>query len=517
MLKHGYQFELQTEMGIAVSLQRRVGSLVRRLVLICTLLEISSAFAAPQSFALGDGPAGPTCANFVSMGFLAWDHAGGDWTDATGKLYGETAFATELVHVSQARQVVDFDITGLIQNLLDTRQTQATVMLRVKPDSRSGIVEFHSRESTDVVARPILKLIWSGGSQTRLSAAADTTLDCSTVYSLGALSNLKVGKSQNAVLRFDIPKPSEKLLKAVLLLVSDKQYAGTTTIGLYRVSPPYERVMGETKYGIASGFLGDVGIEKHPDVYFATGFENFAWIANWRYYDPRSNAESVVADEVRKFEPFSGKALRVRLLKGKNLGLDLRYSFSSYGEKEPEEVYFRYYLRFGDDWSPNLDGGKLPGIAGTYGRAGWGMRKSDGYNGWSARSGYAARPADDKSVTNLTSVVSYIYHVDIDGFGDFWGWNQGPSGLMENNRWYAVEQYVKLNNPEAHDGIFRAWVDGRQVIEKTTIQFRRTRELKIESIWMNVYFGGVDPTPKDMTLYIDNVVVAKKYIGPAKR
>jgi hypothetical protein len=88
---------------------------------------------------------------------------------------------------------------------------------------------------------------------------------------------------------------------------------------------------------------------------------------------------------------------------------------------------------------------------------------------------------------------------------------------MENNRWYAVEQYVKLNNPEAHDGIFRAWVDGQQVMEKTAIQFRRTQELKIESIWMNVYFGGVAPTPKDMTLYIDNVVVARKYIGPAKR
>lgn len=517
MLRRGFQFRSQTEMGIAVSLQRPVGALVRRLVLICIWLGVSSAFAAPPSFALGDGPAGPTCASFVSMGFLTWDRAGGDWADATGKLYGETAFATQPIQVSQVRQIIDFDITALIQNVLDARQAQATVLLRAKPNARNGIVEFHSRESPDTGARPMLKLKWSDGSQTRLSVASDTTLDCSTVYSLGALSNLKAGKSLNAVLRFDIVKPTAKLLQAVLCLVSDKQYAGATEIGVYRVTPPYERATSEVKYGIASAFVGDVGIENHPDVYFATGFENFAWIADWRYYDPRSNAESVVADVVRKFEPFSGKALRVRLVKGKNLGIDLRYSFSSYGEREPEEVYFRYYLRFGDDWSPNLDGGKLPGIAGTYGLGGWGMRKSDGYNGWSVRGGYAARPTDDKSVANLTSVGSYVYHVDIDASGDYWGWNQGPSGLMENNRWYAVEQYVKLNNPEAHDGIFRAWVDGQQVMEKTAIQFRRMQELKIESIWMNVYFGGVAPTPKDMTLYIDNVVVARKYIGPAKR
>ncbi len=31
---------------------------------------------------------------------------------------------------------------------------------------------------------------------------------------------------------------------------------------------------------------------------------------------------------------------------------------------------------------------------------------------------------------------------------------------------------------------------------------------------MNVYHGGTTPSPRDQHLYVDNVVVAKKYIGP---
>ena len=62
----------------------------------------------------------------------------------------------------------------------------------------------------------------------------------------------------------------------------------------------------------------------------------------------------------------------------------------------------------------------------------------------------------------------------------------------------------------------RAWLDGRLVMEKTDIRFRDTAELKIESIWLNVYHGGAAPSPRDMSLYIDNVVVAQQYIGPMK-
>jgi hypothetical protein len=67
------------------------------------------------------------------------------------------------------------------------------------------------------------------------------------------------------------------------------------------------------------------------------------------------------------------------------LALNTIFKFDKQVGTEPEEVYFRYYLRLADDWNQIVQGGKLPGISGTYGRAGWGGRKSNGKNGWSAR------------------------------------------------------------------------------------------------------------------------------------
>ena len=49
---------------------------------------------------------------------------------------------------------------------------------------------------------------------------------------------------------------------------------------------------------------------------------------------------------------------------------------------------------------------------------------------------------------------------------------------------------------------------------KTDVRFRLTRELRIEQVWMNLYHGGTIPSPRDQHVFIDNVVIAKKYIGP---
>lgn len=486
------------------------------LVLAGCLACGSVAVAMPDTFLLGDGAAGPTCANYVTMGGMAWSRAGGDWVDAAGTLYGDQAFATHSVPLGKGRQIEDWDVTELVRAWFDGRYPNAGMLLRVKPGVKNGVVDFHSRESPDASARPVLKLQWSDGSQARLSPAADTYLDCTSLSSLGAKPSIKISGLQSALLRFDLKKTDARLQQAVLTLVSDMRYASGTDIGVYRAAPPYTRMPANTLTGLAKDYARDVGIEKNPDVVFATGFESPVWLTEWGYYGPRSTAEAIAEDAARRFEPFSGRALRVRLVKGQNLGLDLRYLFAKGGKAEPEEIYFRYYLRFADDWNPYADGGKMPGIAGTYDRAGWGMRKSDGYNGWSVRGGFAARPSVDKSVARLTALGSYAYHADTGESGDYWGWNEGPSGLLENNRWYSVEQYVKLNTPGVRDGVFRAWIDGRQVLEKTTILFRHTRDLKIENVWMNIYHGGTTPAPQDMTLYIDNVVIARRYIGPVK-
>ena len=174
-------------------------------------------------------------------------------------------------------------------------------------------------------------------------------------------------------------------------------------------------------------------------------------------------------------------------------------------------------VRFGDSWDPVVDGGKMPGLSGTYGRAGWGGRRSDGRNGWAARgSFYRNTDTDtDSPLAQRRGIGWYVAHVDmVDRYGDIWGWNLGPTGLLEKNRWYSIEQQVRMNSPGERDGVLRAWVDGQLVFEKTDMRYRDVPDLRIESVWMNVYHGGTQPAHKDLTLFIDNVVIGRKYIGP---
>lgn len=488
--------------------------------LICATYAVygAVALAEPKGFSLSDDSVGPTCLNYLGMGGYAWTRKGGDWLDEAGVLHGPKPFDASTIFVGKGRPFTEWDVTKMVQGWLDKKSQNAGMLLRVQPGEPGGVIDFHSRESDDRSARPVLKLQWSDGTQSRLSAAADTFLDCTSLSSLGAWNLMKVSGTQNAYLRFAIPPSSVSLKKATLYLTSDVQYGSNAKIGVYQASPPFTRPKSRHETGIAEKFERDVGIQKHPDVLFATGFNGITWRFEWSELSFRSNAETISEDSKNLFEPLDGSALRVRFVKGSNFGLDLRYNFAKKGIPEPEEIYFRYYLRFGDDWNPSIDGGKLPGIAGTYGRAGWGMRKTDGFNGWSLRGGFAARPPAVKSIAGLTSLVSYAYHADIqDNSGDLWDWGEGATGLLENNRWYSVEQYVKLNSPEKSDGVMRAWVDGNQVKEKTNVRFRHVPKLKIETIWMDVYHGGVGVAPANMSLYIDNVVVARRYIGPMKQ
>jgi hypothetical protein len=163
----------------------------------------------------------------------------------------------------------------------------------------------------------------------------------------------------------------------------------------------------------------------------------------------------------------------------------------------------------------------MPGISGTYGRAGWGGRKVNGRDGWSARGQFYLTLPGGNPLAGKQPLGWYCYHADMSGhYGSSWAWTEGYRGFLDNNRWYCVEQYVKLNTPGegdgegARDGVLRAWIDGRPAYEKTDVRFRDVPELKIEQIWMNIYHGGTVPSPRDQHLYVDNVVVARKSIGP---
>ena len=237
-------------------------------------------------------------------------------------------------------------------------------------------------------------------------------------------------------------------------------------------------------------------------IYLEDGFESSRWWSEWKMKNAPSNCERVRSDpENGMTAPHSGRhALRVRINQGRHDGTSISYYF----RREPENVYFRYYLLLGNDWHYH---GKMPGFAGTYDKVGWGGKRADGKNGWSARGSGATHGERFRMTT-------YCYHVDQQTtYGDNWQWNH-PG--LEKGRWYCIEQFCQLNTPGQKDGVIRAWIDGKQVFEKTNIRMRDVDKLKIERIWFNFYFGGKDTAPGTCHAYIDDVVIAEGPIGPTR-
>ncbi len=243
-------------------------------------------------------------------------------------------------------------------------------------------------------------------------------------------------------------------------------------------------------------------------VLFQCDFASDDWFTEWGMAKSPPRVDLVSDDAARRFQPLRGKALRVRIEGGGHYGLSMSFAFKKRLGYEPEEVYFRYYLRLADDWSPRR-GGKLPGFGGTYGRAGWGGRPVSGRDGWSARGLFGGRE------DGRTPIGFYCYHMDMRGrYGSHWVWNRDDRGLLENNRWYAIEQYVTLNTPGRADGVLRGWVDGEPAFEKTDVRMRTGDALKVESVWINFYHGGTWTAEHDQHAFIDDVVISKNPIGP---
>jgi hypothetical protein len=464
-----------------------------------------------------DSPGGMTCHYFLAAANMTWQRKGGDWHDVDGAVHGSQSFASANVSRQKSPQVVEWDATSVMQSWDQAGAWAGAIYLRLDAAGRAGSVEFASRENADATQRPSLRLTWSDGQTTELAPAADTYFACPNYRSYGAAPQLKVASDEGAMLLFAMPsRPGMKVTRARLVMTSARQIGAGGTVGLYAGRRP-GGAAAAVEFGLAANYPRDIGLERHSDVWVVDRFEAAGRVPAWLNKSDTERLERVVsaADAGQRFEALDGAAAAITLHTGTTQALNSHIKLDRRPHGEPEEAYFRYYLRLGDNWNPTLDGGKLPGLSGTYGRAGWGGRKADGSNGWSARGSFLQQTAGGTTLAGMRAVGSYVYHAGMDtNYGDNWGWNLGPTGLLQKNRWYCIEQHVRLNTPGQTNGVLEIWVDGRLAFQKTDIRYRDTSTLRIESVWMNVYHGGARPAPHDMTLFIDNLVVAGRYIGP---
>lgn len=490
---------------------------ISSLVILISLCFSASWAAEPSDWVEGSQRAddGANREHYNRAAVLPWNHFMGDWADGSGVEQGDVAYAETEVIDDDSNKSVDWDVTTLVDQWSGGKYRNQGFLLRVT--NGRGKTVFASRESKDASFRPKLKLTGINGAM-ELDPVADTFITPSTYRSQGRTEQLQVStEPEHLLVRFDLNQAKRlgMISNATLTLHTTKQF-GSVRIGVFRCSQGHDEPESEPVMGIASRYPDDRGIEGDRDVYFATGFESADWQQEWTVAEPKNKIDTIASETAfQGFQPLQGKALRSRIDEGAFTALNTTFKFAEEVGREPEEIYFRYYLRLADDWNQTVQGGKLPGISGTYGRGGWGGRKSDGINGWSARGLFRMTVPADNPLAGTTPVGFYCYHADMEGsYGDNWIWNKDYRGYLKTNRWYALEQYCRLNTPGEKDGILRAWVDGRLAFEKIDVRFRKTDKLKIEQIWMNLYHGGTTPSPHDQHVFIDNVVIARQYIGP---
>jgi Disaggregatase related repeat len=484
-----------------------------------TLVAACPVRAEDEVMALYDGPGGATCQYFNVAGRVKWEHKNGDWKDAAGIAQGPAPFASATIEATNRSRLIEWDVTALAQKWLRGASANDGLLLATVPGQARGVVVFQSRESDVPEARPHLVLEFTDGSSQTAVASADVHLDCTTVQSFGQDKQMNAGPDTPLAMRFVVP-PSRKsadVRRATLRLSTTARQYGNAVIGVYELAAPLKRGRGKPELGIAQNYPMDRDIDKNPDVYMASRFESPLWFSDWSYARPDLTYWPVADDDEHGFKALDGKALRVIIPRGGTVGLDLGYNFAGKTGHEPEEVYFRYYLRFANDWLPSVDGGKLPGISGTYGRAGWGGRKYDGKLGWSMRGGFARAPEEGNPMRQYVTMSTYAYHAGGEDFwGDEWVWDIGLRGMLLRNQWYCIEQYFRVNTVGASDGEIKTWVDGELAFHRTGIRVRDIPDIKIEKVWMSVYHGGTSPAGEDLHLYIDNVVIARRYIGPLR-
>lgn len=485
----------------------------KRLLCLAACAGLGPVVQASPAFGFHDATDGVSCHHFDAGLGMAWPNGGAQWVDAKGLQGGAVSFDNQPVDMRGGLAALRWNVTALVKQWASGKVPVEGLMVM-----GPGGAQFHSRESAEVDKRPTLRLSYAGGASDLLSPVADAVLDCSTYSGVGHLAYLNMGTGKSAVLRFDLRRLRKGKLQDVqsaeLILVRTPTSAWAPgPLGVYRLSTPFTDP-STPKPGLAARFSQDRGIEAHPDVVFVDRFEASSLDKRWTRGDPSTQLAFLADTPASSAAPT--RLLRTLVPKAKNLGLDLRFDFKRQGSPDPEEIYMRYYLRLDPSWANAPDAGKLPGLAGTYGKAGWGGRAWDGLLGWSARGAFIKPPPPAHPLHGHVMLGSYLYHsTSSHGFGDTVAWSGGQgAALVVPGRWYAVEQYVKLNKPGAEDGAIRAWVDGHLVFERTQLRWRDNPGVKIENAWFNVYLGGHEVATRDMPIDISHVVVARRYIGP---
>ncbi len=214
-----------------------------------------------------------------------------------------------------------------------------------------------------------------------------------------------------------------------------------------------------------------------------------------------------------------GSGIKSKMNTGAHWGSSGWWYFDSNGFSEPEELYWRYYLKFDPNFYVKPPArGKLPGPA-TLSGSGCrgGVPSTSSHPCFSARMLFSrtypkwGEPGYPNGPSDKTRIGFYAYHLD--KAGDILPWDIDVATL-DHGEWYCVEGRIKLNTPGSSNGLLEGWVDGTKAFSQDDFRFRRSNEsFDIKSFWFDIYYGGSHTSPRNNEIHFDNLALSSERVG----
>ena len=253
------------------------------------------------------------------------------------------------------------------------------------------------------------------------------------------------------------------------------------------------------------------------EVFFSDGFETDASLENYFEIRGLEDGRTQLVDDPHKINSGRG-AIRftapARVGQASGAGASLWFGPEGY-----DVVYFRRYIMFAADYDQgnlNHTGGGLAGVAGS--------------NRWGGMGQAGIRPnGDDRFTCSFEPwrdwqrypapgyMFLYTYWMDMkqSGDGHYWGTFMEPPEdrrvVLERDRWYCLEQMIRVNDIGQTNGELAAWIDGRLYIHYRGFRWRTAEEVKIKRASFGIY---IHEAQQDNTVWYDDVSLSTGYIGP---
>jgi hypothetical protein len=265
-----------------------------------------------------------------------------------------------------------------------------------------------------------------------------------------------------------------------------------------------------TQKSIAAKYPNDEKIESDPDVLMVEGFEHENWRDKWQEISKNSREYGMMETDPEKL--LTGKrCLRLDFVPEAGKGAA---GWMHHWWDGSEVAYMRYYFKLseGGHWGNQ----KIMQFHGhprgkRYG-TGAGNRPT-GYDWFSTGTGIGGKngPPWDR-------IILYTYFPgQIGGYGDNVVPNQGWQPSVQEEQWTCYEVMIKLNDIGKSNGEQRLWVNGRLTIEQTGMLWRKSEEMVINNLMQPTYTHTPPEQGQKRSLWLDNIVVAKSYIGPLNK